>query len=214
MTKTFEDTLGIQLKMEMEKQLFGGNIYAMAHKFPSLYITNDEGQNTRDCDRLESFINYTKLINHIADSCGSDLALLFAESYKIYEIYENHIDQHDSKHKLIIEFCTEALAHLSLALNQSEKLLEKINSQDLNGEVNLEISGNDYCFIVMMLNNLFYYYTTIVNFILNKRYLNSEFIKSISERLCFIVSDEFESLRRMFKVIECYKEIETKPTFH
>lgn len=214
MTKTFEDTLGIQLKMESEKQLFGGNIYAMAHKFPSLYITNDEGQNPRDCDRLESFINYTKLINNIADSCGSDLALLFAESYKIYEIYEGHIDQHDIKHKVIIEFCTEALAHLSLALNQSEKLLEKINSQDLNAEVNLEISGNDYCFIVMMLNNLFYYYTTIVNFILNKRYLNGEFVKSISERLCFIVSDEFESLRRMFKVIECYKEIETKPTFH
>ena len=66
----------------------------------------------------------------------------------------------------------------------------------------------------MMLNNLFYYYTTIINFITNKRYLNSEFIQSISERLCFIVSEEYESIRRMFKVIECYKEIESKTTFH
>ena len=214
MTKEFEDTLGFQLKMESEKQLFGGNIYAMAHKFPSLYITNDTEQDSLDCYRLESFLNYTKLINHISASCGSDLALLFAESYKLYEIDEDTIIHHDIKNKFIIDFCTEALAHLSLALNQSEKLLQKINSYDLNEEVNLEISGNDYCFIVMILNNLFYYYTTIVNFILNKQYLNIEFIKSISERLSFIVSDEFESLRRMFKVIECYKEIETKPTFH
>lgn len=214
MTKTFEDTLGTQLKMESEKQLFGGNIYAMAHKFPSLYITNDTEQDSIDFYSIESFINYTNITNRIANSCGSDLALLFAESYKLYEIYEGHIDQHDSRHKLIIDFCTEALAHLSLALNQSEKLLEKINSYDQNSGINLEISGNDYCFIVMMLNNLFYYYTTIINFILNKRYVNIDFIKSISERLSFIVSAEFESIRRMFKVIECYKEIETKPTFH
>lgn len=214
MTKSFEDTLGIQLRMESEKQLFGGNIYAMAHKFPSLYITNNTNQDSLDCYRLESFINYTKLINNISSSCGSDLALLFAELYKIYEIYEDHIDHHDPRHKLIIDFCTEALAHLSLSLKQSEKLLETINSYDLNTELNIEISGNDYCFIITILNNLFYYYTTIVNFILNKRYLNNEFIKSISERLSFIVSDEFESLRRIFKVVECYKEIETKPTFH
>ena len=194
MTKSFEDTLGIQLRMESEKQLFGGNIYAMAHKFPSLYITNNTNQDSLDCYRLESFINYTKLINNISASCGSDLALLFAELYKIYEIYEDHIDHHDPRHKLIIDFCTEALAHLSLSLKQSEKLLETINSYDLNTELNIEISGNDYCFIITILNN--------------------EFIKSISERLSFIVSDEFESLRRIFKVVECYKEIETKPTFH
>ena len=60
MTKSFEDTLGIQLRMESEKQLFGGNIYAMAHKFPSLYITNNTNQ-----DSLLNYIKYMKFMRII-----------------------------------------------------------------------------------------------------------------------------------------------------
>lgn len=198
---------------EMEKQLFGGNIYGMAHKFPSLYITNNK-ESEYNYYNIESFKNYVQLISNISNSCGSDLSLLFAESFRLYKIQDDSISHQSFKNKMITDFCTEALAHLSLAMKQSEKLLDIINRYDINKEINLEIKGKDYYFIIMVLNNLFYYYTTIVNFITNKRYLNIEFIKSISERLTFIVSEEFEIMRRIFKVIECYNEIDESPIFH
>ena len=220
MSQEFENILSRELQIEQEKQLFGGSIYAMAHKLPTIYITKHTNEFTEDTDNLpnlESFINYTKLVKNISESCGSDLSLLFAELYKLYEIDindPNFNDQTLSLNKMIIDFCTESIAHLSLALKQSEKLLERISSYEDIGDSKIEISGNDYCFIAMILNNLFYYYSTIINFIVKKRYLNTEFISSISERLAFIISNEFESIRRMFKVVECYKAIEEKPTFH
>lgn len=220
MTENFDDAIKIGLKREQEKQLFGGNLYEMAHKLPTIYITKnikesvDGIQNTYN---LESLINYTRVVRDISDSCGRDLALLFAELYKLYEIGIDNIlpnPQNMFINTMITDFCTEAIALLSLALSQSEKLLEILNSDKDRNNLEIEITGNNYCFIVIILKNLFYYYSTIVNFITSKRYLNSDFISSISERLAFIVSNEFESIRRMFKVVECYKAIESTTTFH
>lgn len=216
--KIFDEKLSQESKIELEKQLFGGHIYTMSHTFPSIYITNNK-DDVDNCYDLQSFINYTQLVHNIADSCGRDLAVLFAESYKLYEIGDSaladHFYEHETfKNKMIIDFCTEALAHLSLALNQSTKLLETLNSHKDVDDLNLEIPGKDYCFIVMLLNNLFYYYNTIVNFITNKRYLNNEFIESISERFTLLISNSFETLRRIFKVLECYEAVESKNTFH
>ena len=214
MTKNLEAIILEKSKEEMEKQFFGGSIYALSHKLPLLRIVYDiENKTDYNCD-IKCFTNYINLIKNISDKCGADLALLFAEVYNLYNIEDEIPNYNNVKNKMIVDFCTEALANISLALNQSEKLIEKINNYEKNKDTIIEINGKDYCFIVMMLNNLFYYYTTIINFIINKRYLNNEFIQSISERLCFIVSDEYESIKRMFKVIECYKEIESTTTFH
>ena len=217
MTKNLDPIILNISQEEMEKQLFGGNIYALSHKLPSLQIVyNTENKTDYNCD-VKSFTNYINLIKDISDKCGGDLALLFAEVYNLYHIEDEITNCNNVKNKMIVDFCTEALANISLALNQSEKLIEKINDYEKIKDINIEfitIIGKDYCFIVMMINNLFYYYTTIINFIINKRYLNNEFIQSISERLFFIVSEEYESIRRMFKVIECYKEIESTTTFH
>jgi hypothetical protein len=214
MTKDLDANILNISQHEIEKQLFGGNIYALSHKFPTLCIINNIDNKTDYNYHIEYFTIYVNLIKGISDKCGSDLALLFSEVYNLYNIEDEIPNYNNVKNKMIVDFCTESLAHISLALNQSEKIIEKINNNEKNKDINIEISGKDYCFIVMMLNNLFYYYTTIINFIINKRYLNNEFISSISERLCFIVSEEFESMRRMFKVIECYKEIESTTTFH
>jgi hypothetical protein len=212
MIKNLTDFIFDKSQEETERQLFGANIYSSAHKFPSIYITNRKQDLEYNEYNLESFTKYTKLINNISNNCGSDLALLFGEIYNIYKIDNESItlDQ-----QIIIDFCTESLAHLSLAMKQSDQLINNIETSfDNFKKSNYEIEGKDYCFIVMMLNNLFYYYSTIVNLIIQKRYLNIEFIRSISERLSFIVSEEFETIRRIFKVIECYKEVEPKKTFH
>jgi len=214
MMKIFDEKIAKEAQLELEKQLFGGHVYTMAHKFPSIYITNNK-DDVDNCYDLQSFINYTMLINSIADSCGRDLTLLFAESYKLYEIENDLPDQQQNlKNKMITDFSTEALAHLSLALNQSTKLLDTLNFYKNVDDLNLEILGKDYCFIVMALNNLLYYYNTIFNFITNKRYLNNEFIESASERFALVISTQFETLRRIFKVIECYEAVESKHTYH
>ncbi len=228
MTKSFEDTLGIQFKMESEKKLFGGSIYDMAHKFPSIYIKSikdKENDESYDCYNEESFIKHVELLHNLIDTCGKDISLYFAKTYKLYEI--NDDTQNTDHNKAIVTFCTDALAHLSLTLNQSGKLLDKVNDLKNNKEIYKKtkltideikyfytIDGTEYCFIAMVLMNLFYYYTTVFNFILHRSYLDNEVITNIRETLSFIVSNEFDSIRRIFKVIECYKEIETKPTFH
>jgi hypothetical protein len=201
----------------MERKLFGGNIYSSAHKFPSIYITNNKEDLEHNVYNLEYFTKYIKLINDMSTICGEDIAKLFAEIFKIYNISEDGIN-HSTQDEMIISFCTEALAHLSLAMNQSGKLINLIEASfdplSIRQQSNYEIEGKDYCFIVIVLNNLFHYYSTIINIVMQKRYLNTEFVRSISERLALILSYEFETMRRMFKVLECYKEAEPTKTFH
>lgn len=214
MTKDITSLILNNSQEEMERKLFGGNIYSSAHKFPSLYITNIEQDLEHNAYNLEYFTKYIKLINDMSSICGEDIAKLVAEIFKIYNLSEKGIHQ-STQDEMIISFCTEALANLSLAMNQSGKLINLIGSHfDHSTKSNYEIEGKDYCFIVIVLNNLFHYYSTIINLVIQKRYLNNEILKSISERLSLIVSYEFETMRRIFKVLECYKEAEPTKTFH
>lgn len=205
MTKTFEEIMCEEAKIAEAKELVGGEVYKMSYKLPSLCIENKE--------KLETFINYTKLAGDISDKFGSDFSLLYAELYNLYNIDEN--DQNQPDQNLLIISCGKAvIASSTLSLEQCNKLLEILNSHKDNFDNTLKIEGKDYCFIVNMLNIFLSHYSTVISLIIKKQYLNKEFIESIHERLSFIVSNEFESLRRLFKVVECYKAIETKPTFH
>jgi hypothetical protein len=186
---------------EIEEAHFGGDIYKYAYKLPDIIIT---GEN------IETFKNYTKLVKDISETCGREITLLFAHLYKIYNM-EDH--QNNPTNKKIIDFCTQAIGQLSLSLKQSEKLLLSINYYE-NKKDNLEINGKEYCFIVLMTNKLFFTYSHIYNFILRYGYFDKESLETILQRLSFILSEEFDSIRRLFKVVECYKEIETSPTFH
>ena len=138
MTKNLEAIILEKSQEEMEKQLFGGNIYGLSHKLPILYITNSiENKTDYNCD-INSFTNYINLIKGISDGCGRDLSLLFAEVYNLYHIEDEIPNYNNVKNKIIVDFCTESLAHISLSLNQSEKLIEKINNHDKNKDINIE----------------------------------------------------------------------------
>lgn len=193
-----------QNQEEIEKSIFGGNIYHSAYKFPKHQITKEN---------IETFKNYTTLIKDISETCGREITLLFAEICLIYGVEDKEIEEQSETNKFIIEFCTRSIGHLSLCLTQSENILNLINKYE-NKDKTLEIEGKDYCFMVILLNNLFYYYTNTFNFIITKKYASEDFIKLMSERLYFITSEEFQSIRRLFKVVECYNEIDKSPTFH
>lgn len=193
-----------QNQEEMEKSIFGGNVYHSAYKFPTHQITKEN---------IETFKNYTALVKEISETCGKEMTLLFAEIYKIYNIKDEEIEEQTPTNKFIIQFCTTAIGHLSLALSQSDNILSLINASE-EDEIKLQLEGKDYCFVVILLQNIFHYYTCMFNMILNKKYASEDFIKIISERLYFTTSEEFQSIRRLFKAVECYNEIDNSPTFH
>ena len=110
-----------QNQEEIEKSIFGGNVYHSAYKFPKHYITQEN---------LGTFKNYTGLVKDISETCGKEITLLFAEIYNIYDMKDLEPSEQNHTHKFIIEFCTMAIGHLSLSLNQSDKLLSLINESE------------------------------------------------------------------------------------
>ncbi len=191
-----------QNEEDIEKAHFGEGIYISAHKLPPIILTSKN---------IETFKNYTGLVRDISESCGKEITLLFAELYKIYGMED---EENNSVNNAIIYFCTKAIGQLSLSLKQSEKLLILMNDFENKKEEKVNIEGADYCFILILLNRLFCVYSTIYTLILEKRYFGKENLKAILERLSFILSEEFESIRRLFKTVECDAAIDSSPTFH
>lgn len=216
MKKDFDDAILRAAKVEEAKQLFGGELYTKSYKLPSLHISKENEDEENTCYNTDFFISSVSYINNIANSCGNDMALLMGEVFILYGIdttNENLVDV-TQEQAMIILLAKTTFANLSLCSEQSNELLEILGSYDFSNNATLEVTGKDYCFISLVLNELFYSYATILNFLIKKRYLNDEFIKSISERLDLIISSEFDALRRIFKTVECYREVEEKPTLH
>lgn len=181
---------------ELEKKMFGGDIYKKSHLLPIISIKKEQ---------VDQFLDHVELIKDITEAFGRDLSLLFAEIYSIA-----NPDKKEIPNTTLTEFCTHSLAILALALKQSQNLICKKSIL----QNDLEISGKEYCFITLFLNDIFYYYTTMINYIMNKRYLNENFLTGTRERICFIVSEEFEKLRKIFHVVECNMAIKTTETIH
>lgn len=216
MKKDIDEAILRAAKAEEAKQLFGGEFYTKSYKFPALSISKENKDEENSCYNTDFFINTVSYINNIANSCGNDMALLMGELFILYgiDIDNENLADVNPVQTMIILLAKTTFANLSFCSEQSDELLKILVSYDFSNNAILEVTGKDYCFIALMLNELFYSYSTIVNFIIKKRYFNDEFIKSISKRLDLIISSEFDALRRIFKTIECYRETETKPTLH
>ena len=66
----------------------------------------------------------------------------------------------------------------------------------------------------MMLNSIFSNYSFVFNAIMIKRYANDEFLETMRERFSFLLSTEFQFLRKIFKSVECHARIESSDTLH
>lgn len=212
MADEFNEAASKEAQFELAKSMLGEDIYEMSHRFPTIHIINDK--ENYSFYNIESFITYTKTLQHIADSCGKDMTLLSAELFKLYELVQEDPDDVPQNNKEIAYFCSKALANLSLALTQCNNLIEKLDNYDKEGEVNVEIHGREFCFIVMMLDNLFNYYSMFAKCLMHKRYIDKAFIDSLQERISFTISEEMEVLRSIFNVVECYKALEANRTIH
>jgi len=181
--------------LEEEKILFGGEVYLNRHILPPITI---------DMDNNEDYRGYVSSIKHIAEQFGADCCHLFAELCYLYKI----MDEEDLKHPLklpIQQIGSHILGKISLAILQTNKIQEILLENE-----EYELSGEDYCFIIIMLQDLFNTYCYMVAFLQRKQYLNDALRESIRERLMFLISGSFEELREMFLVAQSYDIIEKR----
>lgn len=191
-------------KEEFEKQLFGQEVYIFSYRLP-LIIVNDDA---KDSYYRPRFQEYVKLVMDITNFAGQHLAILLGELHAIYKFDEDE-DKNKLFKKSMSDYCTHAIAQTSFALEQASVLFSALN--DKNKTI---IQGNEYCFIITFLNKMFNYHTNIYNLILTKKYLNEESLNNMRERCCFILSGEFQYLKKIFKVVEGIDQIESPDIVH
>jgi|1185.fasta_scaffold00002_17 hypothetical protein len=194
-------SVNIQNKIEEEKKLLGGTIYSKRFFMPHIYITPDN---------YDEFIDDIDILDKIGNQFGLDITDLFAELYLIYEM---DVDPNFEKiiNATIREFSVTSSAKINLALIQIKELKKLLSSSKKT-----EIIGDQYCFIVIMLQELLMIYTSFIIFIYVKRYLDDKSMEAIKERIDFIASYHYESLRKKFNVIHCFSisENEKLQTIH
>jgi hypothetical protein len=196
--------MDLNINPEIQKIKIGGVIYEHCRSLPPIIINQDN---------KEEYQNYFESINNIANVSGSDLMLLFAE---ICTLVDGKI-----KESIQEEFLNP-IAIVAYAVKQSSDIISQLKEN--KGEFVLE--GYSYCFIVIFLSELFSYYAGFLNHLKMIKYTTSGMIvkagsvandmpvSRMQSTLAFILSQEFESLREKFKVIECYKLAYNRRTLH
>ena len=102
------------------------------------------------------------------------MALLMGELFILYgiDIDNENLADVNPVQTMIILLAKTTFANLSFCSEQSDELLKTLVSYDFSNNSTLEITGQNYCFIALMLNELFYSYATIVNFIIKNYHQN------------------------------------------
>lgn len=183
-------------KLEEEKKLLGGAIYRVRHSLPNL-IVND--------DNFEIFIKDLRQIDKVCSQFGEDIVRLHAD---LHVAYEMHLEQNQESHinTIISEIAIPLCAKIHLAQYQARELLSFISKCEEDGvHDSANITGDDYCFIILMLHELFMIYTSLITLLLSKNYIDNNYIDAIRDRLFFMIHPEYELLRKKFNVVESIK---------
>lgn len=207
MEKDFDIIISTNARMEEEKQKFGGEFYKLSYRFPVISLSNDP----KDYNNIDRMISRSHLVKLFVDNCGENITILFAEIYKIYELEEK--EDYDHFDKLIIDTCTIAIAVLALAGKDCDDIINQLTNLDKENK-NIEIIGSQYCFIVSALLEILVHYTSIFHFIMRKQYLGKKFVSDAQNVLQLLMSEEFEEMRKYFKVIECVESMKETRILH
>lgn len=202
MTKAFDAILDRHNKLEEEKTKFGGDTYIKRHQLPQITVS------FKDWNEFKDDI---EIIKRIGKQFGGDFSHLSAELYILYEmdLEENAKNPYNL---MIQHMAADTLGKISCALLQTGPLEDKIGHffGDNTKDYDLLLNGDDYCFIALMLNELLFSYVSLINFLYIKRYLNEDFLNAIRDRLNFIISEQFESLRIRFKAAHVFSIVNQK----
>jgi hypothetical protein len=197
MSNNFDTLLGTKKRVEGEKIMFGGDMYVKRHCLPEIHINSDN---------LKIYLGIIEKIDKIATQFGMDFALLSKEISIIFNLEkeEGNVTQADI---VIQSVFHQALGTIACALEEINPLRKRIDKifgkKPMEKENSIYLHGEDYCFIAKMLNELWPSYINLLNLIYIKRYFKEEDLLPIRERLSFILSNEYEDIRKYFKCVQC-----------
>jgi|SRR5882672_941733 len=189
---------------ELHKIKSGGLLYEYCNNLPVILINEDN---------IEEYKNYLESINSIADMSGSDLMLMFAD---VCTIIDNEAVE------AIKDYFLNSLSIVGYALNQISDILSLLKES----KHDIILNGSSYCFVIIFLAEVFSYYCGFINHIKMLKYTSSGMIVKAGSSdndipvaraqatLAFLLSQEFESLREKFNVIECYRLAHSSRTLH
>lgn len=218
MSSDFGAIITNAFKLEEEKKHFGGEIYELSHKIPSIILTNDP----EDQYNILSMTSRLVSLNIFFDGCGKDISILFAEIAKLYNL-EAEKEDNPIGIQLMIKGIISIIGQLGFAVKETEDLLEKLKNTELKENEKIEILGKDYCFILIVLNAIYYHYTSIYQYIMNKKYLTDHFVNDkivnpiisyASNALSIIITKELEDTKRYFRLLQCMNALADNPTVH
>jgi len=198
MNKKFDEIVNAKEKLENERIQFGGIIYKNRNLLPSLIITEDN---------FHKIIDDLNMIQKICNQSSQDIVRLHADLFCHYGFYDNHEKNQNSPiYAIINEMSIPIVAKLGIAKENADDLEKKINT-DIIQKKKSTIYGEEYCFISIILNEIFPIYTGLVSFLLGRVYFDENYLEVIRQRLDFLMHPSYEALRKSFKVVEILRII-------
>jgi hypothetical protein len=188
MNEKFENLIENKLKIEQEKILLGGNVYKNRNFLPSLVVTPD---------KFDGLIEDLTMIQSICYQFSEDIVRLHADLFHDYEFDKDTNEDHPI-YRILNEIAVPIVAKLSIA-NESAKDIKHKLSIDKQGT----IYGDEYCFIAIILNEIFAVYTSLLSLTLSRKYLDESYVSAIKDRLGFLINPFYEELRQKFNVVQC-----------
>jgi hypothetical protein len=181
---------------ELSKQMCEHAMYKYADQLPPIIVNNDE----KDNYYRPRFQMYCEIILDLTELSGRQLSDLYKEFVELYGLEKN---ANEVQAIYLVKFFDDALTIILQARKQSTILLDSLMNPN-----KVVINGEEYCFIAIFLNNLFQYYSFVLQIIMLKEYLTVEALDKYSERFAFMLSPKFQSIRLAFRVMECSEKIE------
>ena len=195
MSDDLNDSILQKITEEHELSKWGIDLYSVRADLPTIDIPLSD---------MEDYLVLCRDFSHIANEFGKDVSYIFSQLCQAYEI-ENEKDLEDPFKFTIQLTSTYLLNIIAHSLKQCEILLDIIGeARDENKEI-INLPGTFYYFIPIVIQNIFASYCVLINYMFRAQYMSEEFITETRFRLNFMISPEFEDMRRKFKVVECYK---------
>lgn len=193
MNKKFEDLVVEKEKIETEKLRLGGVIYKNRNLLPSLIITEDN---------FEKAIYDLKMVQKICNQFSEDIVRLHADLFCYYGFNDNP-EKHQTSpiYAILNEMAVPIVAKLGISKENAEEVEKKVNAEVIQKKKST-IYGDEYCFIAIILNEIFPIYSGLVSLLLGRVYFNENYLTVITERMNFLMHPSYEALRKSFKVVE------------
>jgi len=164
---------------------------------------NDDSMSSSELEVLsenaDQFLNDLLLLEKIANQFGEDFSHLYAEICTLHEILTDKDLEHIEK-KTIQLHSISGLVMLGRALETIQSIRNRYKR-----EVNYTFSTEDRDSIHFLLNNIGRHYFLQVTLVSEFSYLSEKFIDGVKERLAFLLSSNFEDIKKRFKTVEYNK---------